>query len=792
MRNQCGVQPALAQNAGSNRQASQGRKFCFSAIALFSSLCAPALFAQNQGGLGDVARQRKAQSRPAPKAGTGQSASQQPDLAWLQDAMKDRELVAELGQLMEKIQKGVSYPAMRNQSQILGRLPESTLFYVALPNYGQTLHQAYELFQQGLTDSPHLRAFLKKNNFDSVQPKIESGVQKFYEVSQFLGDEVVVAGKLEGQEPSGVLVAEVKKPGLRAVLEKINNEVFTKPEDRLRIFDPQQLATAAEGKSHAPAVLVRPDYVAFGLSLAPLREFNAQLDQRGPSFASRALGQRLTSSYRQGTNTLIGVDLHQLIDFIPVTKAQNRAMLEKTGLTDVNYLVMNSTLSANTAQNEGEIVFSGPRRGVASWIAAPAPMGGLDFVPSGTAMAMDVILKKPAMIFDDLQDILGEAAFASVPQMEAQFNLNLKHDLLNKLTGELVLASPGGPDAIAPSTAPTKTSFAPDTAPKSGSFELVLGVSDAEGLQQTLAKLLVMAPGQPGEREEEGVTFHTITLPGAADTSTEINYFFLDGYLVIASERALAEEAVRAHRGGKSMGKSARLRESLSHAPSANASMIIYQNYGQMMAPMMAQLPPEIRQLIPAATMDTPPNVFSVYADESSLRGFSSSEMQTNASVVLIGAAVAIPSLLKSREAANDAAAISGVRTVNTAQAAYSITYPERGFASGLSLLGPGAGGDCSGASPTAEHACLLDGALADPTCTAGKWCPKNGYKFSVRGVCLAGKCAGYVVTATPENAGASGKNYCSTDDAVIRSRAGSSLATPLTAAECKSWAPVR
>jgi hypothetical protein len=49
-----------------------------------------------------------------------------------------------------------------------------------------------------------------------------------------------------------------------------------------------------------------------------------------------------------------------------------------------------------------------------------------------------------------------------------------------------------------------------------------------------------------------------------------------------------------------------------------------------------------------------------------------------------------------------------------------------------------------------------------------------------------------YVVTATPVNAKAGAKSFCSTDDAVIRSYSGAPLPTPLTAAECRTWKPLQ
>jgi len=136
---------------------------------------------------------------------------------------------------------------------------------------------------------------------------------------------------------------------------------------------------------------------------------------------------------------------------------------------------------------------------------------------------------------------------------------------------------------------------------------------------------------------------------------------------------------------------------------------------------------------------------------------------------------------------------MSTVRTINTSQVTYSTQYPTHGYAADLATLGPGPSGSCSGEG-TAEHACLLDNVVAGSRCTAGQWCSKNGYKYSVTAVCDSGVvCSNYVVTATPIAFGSTGrKSFCSTSDAVIRSHFGNEhRSTPLTADECAEWPPI-
>lgn len=708
------------------------------------------------------------------------------DMAWLQELLKNKELMAELDKLGQKLKDGVQYPAARNQSHILSRLPDSTVFYVALPNYGDTLHQAQQILHQELQDSAPLRDFLQKNKIDATESKIENGIQQFYEFSQFLGDELVVTGKMGGQEPAFILVAEVKKPGIKEFLEKMNAEVFTDKTDRARIVDAQELGSSEPGKKDAPVILVRPDLVVMGLGVESVREFNTQIDQGGLRFTTGPLGQRVAQAYQGGASTVFGIDLHKVIGLIPQSKPQDREMLKKTGFDDVNYLVSENKISGGRSANKMELTFNGPRRGVASWIAAAAPMGGLDFISGNAAMAGDLMLKDPTQIFDDLREIMGKNTFATLPQMEAQLNVNLKDDLLRKLGGEIAFEVQAPPMVV-----PEDGAAKPATPQGPGAFKVILRVLDPDGLQQTLSRLLVMAPMESGKREENGVTFNTLTSSRPTGKSTEINYFFMDDYLVIASDRATANEAVRQHRTGDSLGKSSKLREALAGQP-ANASMMFYQNAGQMLGPMFAQLPPELWQLLPNTnTLNTKANVFYVNADQNSFRASTSDNINTDISVGLIVAAIAIPNLLRSRIAANESAAAATVRTVNTAEVSYSATYLSKGYAPSLAAMGPGAG-DCSGSNISATHACLLNEVVGNATCIAGKWCEKSGYRFSVRGVCQQTVCRGYVVTATPISTGTGTKSFCSVNDAVVRTQTGAPLETPLTAAQCKAWRPIQ
>ncbi len=143
--------------------------------------------------------------------------------------------------------------------------------------------------------------------------------------------------------------------------------------------------------------------------------------------------------------------------------------------------------------------------------------------------------------------------------------------------------------------------------------------------------------------------------------------------------------------------------------------------------------------------------------------------------IILIIAAIAIPNLLRARIAANESSAVSSLRTINTAEVAYTTAYPNIGYSAALTDLGPGAGPTC-GAAPTSTAACLIDSVLAAGT--------KSGYTFGYAGA--AGAAGAQLVTygagAVPLAFNQTGvRQFCSAEDAVIRWAPGAAGATPIT-----------
>ena len=704
----------------------------------------------------------------------------QPEIPFAADLKKYPGLPTELAHLVEALKSNVQLPPVRTQSVLLPHLPAATTYYVAFPNYGDTAHQTLETLRQELQTSAVLRDWWQHGELSSGGPKLLDFLEKFYEVSQYLGDEIVVSGEAGGAHEKGaasrnlLMVAQVRKPGLQNSLRQMLKEFSKGSPSPVRVLDPHELAEAKNGAgAQQLVVLVRPDFVVATDSVEALRGFNTFLDAKTTEFTSTPFGQRVADAYQGGTSALMAADLHTIMGQIPLGTQQNQKMFDRTGLKEAKYAVWEYRHKAQVSDSQMELSFVGPRHGIASWLAAPAPLGSLDFVSPHAGIVSSVHLKNLGDIFDDIKELSSYSnpnALTNLTQMEQAMHINFKDDLLSLLPGEITVEAQG---------------FA---APKP-EWKIILRTSDADHLQRTLAKLLGTMPFPATQSEEDGITYHTLSIP-SAPKPVQIVYTFIDGYLIVASSHDAAVEGIRLHKSGESFARFAKFKESLPAGYPADVSALVYEDPAAVTALNLRRLSPEMADTFARLSPETAaPIVFRAYGDEGAIRGVSTSGA-ADASVILVAAAVAIPNLMRARIAANESSAVAMMRTANVAQVGYFSAYPKKGYAADLARLGPDPRGT---GFQSPEHASFIDATLGNASCTSGAWCPKSGYNFSLTADCKPLLvCKEFVVVGTPVSSSTGTRSFCSTSDAVVRYKLGPPLISPIGASECGRWAPVQ
>lgn len=532
------------------------------------------------------------------------------EVAWSRHFEEYMELLKEIHGLREDLLAALPDHGLRFSSSLLELMPADIEVFAGIPNVGGDLDDAYGILADRVASSPALSRWWQQS-FADGDDEMRDALSRLARFSEQLGTEVAVGlvpAVGDEESPRVVVLAEAADPSsLRALIrDELDAAVGATP--FVLVDDLDQLP--AEGEERL-LVHVTDHLLVVASRVEDLRAVVA-VAAGGPNpFTETVLHTRLEQAYADGVDWLVGADMGTLVAH---GASADDTVLERSGILDVDTLILQRQRDdRDHVRHRVMLSFDGPRRGLAGWLAPPAPMASLDFVSPDAHLVSAVLVKDPQLMLADLVELFpSSAGFDLAAQLEAlrrDHGIDLVEDLAAPLGGEITIALDG---PLLPSP----------------SWKVVLEVDDPSRLEATLEHVLdeIRAADPDGthpildSERVGGRTFYRLTQQGAP---FELHYTYVDGYLVAAASRALVERAIGYRDSGYTLVRSPRFSSLLPQDGHANFSALTYQNVQPVLGPLAqlwgsgAQgLTEEQRQLLEQFAADAPASLACAYGEE--------------------------------------------------------------------------------------------------------------------------------------------------------------------------------
>ena len=537
--------------------------------------------------------------RPGDQLATGRRLRAVPvdqEISWSRNAARYREQLAALKALGRELDQTLVAVGTRHSTRLLDLAPAGTTVYVALPNLSQSLGSAWDLVVQRAAENPALADWWNERFSDGGDAEIARAIDEIERFGGELGDEIAVSVALPpgpgdaGDHPDVTLLAVVTNPQtfsevLDSEIDRLNNEDGTDGNGHglriRRVFDPAD----ASSTGHELLVWLADDLLVAATSPDGLAAVAQSIADGENPFVGSSLRGRIARVYDEGTDWVLGVDLASVIrtgDDGGVSD-EHAVQLDRIGIDELENLIIDRTDGdgVDPGQSRAVLAFSGDRHGLASWLAAPAPLGAFEFVSPSAHAAVAGILKEPAAMFDDLLAVASsvpqesEGATSGLAELESRLGISIRQDLAASFGGDFAVAFDGP--------------WLPEP-----SWKIVLEVVDPGLLQSTVRTLVESWNREAAEQDKPALRLsqesvggrRIFTLAtegdGTSGSSREIAHGLIaDGYLLIGPSRALLLEAVAQRDSGIQLANSSSFRELLPTDGRAHVSGLVYQDLGE-------------------------------------------------------------------------------------------------------------------------------------------------------------------------------------------------------------------
>ncbi|MDH3283913.1 MAG: FecR domain-containing protein [Acidobacteriota bacterium] len=504
------------------------------------------------------------------------------EIRWSRNVDEHLALMKEMIALGKELDR-VPRPGLRYDAPLLDVVPESTIVYAGIPNLADALAQSYEVIRERVSTNATLDRWWEENVVATgAEPEIERTIERLVEFGELLGDEVVVAvgATDDGDEPDLLVMAELRdEDSFVALLEReLAAEAAPSGGDVtiVRGPTPSPVATDEGGLRvwvHDGLLALSPSWETLGKLAATRAAGDAS------PFTATGLHARLREGYRAGAGLIVGADLGRILGAARSHgSGEDSLVLEQLGILDAEHLIVERKRTGDRTTSLATVFFDGPRKGLAGWVARPAPMGALEFVSPEAHLAAGFVISDPAALVRDLFERIeaGDGDFAThLESFEKDAGISVVDDIAAPLGGEFAFALDG---PVLPTPA----------------WRLVIEVYDEARLQRTIEWAVSRVNDDLAQTGTGGLVELTTKAIGGRDVHTlrgtgavgELNYVYTDGYLIAAPNAALLERALQNRRNGYQLISSPAFKGLLPPDGPDNFSAVVYQSLGSLIGPL--------------------------------------------------------------------------------------------------------------------------------------------------------------------------------------------------------------
>lgn len=554
------------------------------------------------------------------------------EVAWSKKAAQYAQTLASLGALNKDLGK-VQQPGLRNSTHLLDLMPENTIVYAALPNLTSTIAESHRIMQERISENAALREWWAKERSGNKGPNMDQVIGTIREFGEYLGEEIAVSVSMDGQgEPTAPLVlAELKNSaGFRPFLEQQIAKYAGNAQGRpaITFVEDPLTATAATPeagkKNEALYVWIQNDLFAASPKLEQLQDL-ARLVQNGSSssFTGTAFRERIAQVYSQGAGLVVAANLEKIVAQTQSERAKTpnadkkEDALKQLGILSFKYFVLDQNMSDGKTHTNATLSFNDPQRGIPSWLAAPAPMGSLEYISPDANVVAGFVVKNPIALVDDLLGVIETVSpdlRKNLDKQQADRGLDIRKDIATPLGGEFAFAIDG---PILPTP----------------SWKMVFQVNDPAHLQQTLERIVGEINKEAAKFGKAGLVWDKGEISSrayytlrSADFGVELNYTYVNGYMIVGPSRGLVERAITLRESGYMLTRSSKFTAGLPANGNPNFSAVFYHNLAPLMQPFADRLastanslPQGPQQALKAMAADMPPTLAYAYAQGDSI-----------------------------------------------------------------------------------------------------------------------------------------------------------------------------